>query len=82
MGGKKATATATVNPEGLATRVRLVAAAGHHGITSSRVSVGHGRHGQHVTVKLHGLNKHTRYSLRLVATNRGGRTRSAATHIH
>jgi hypothetical protein len=65
-----------VNPEGLATTVKVVATAGHHQVTSHGVSAGHGHARKTVHLVLHGLKPGTTYRVQAVATNKAGKARS------
>lgn len=65
-----------VNPEGLATSVRLFARHGHQRVKSHRVSAGHGRTNTSVHLKLHGLHAGTKYHVVAKAKSVGGTTTS------
>jgi hypothetical protein len=75
------TMTVNVNPQGLATTVRLIATHGHTTVTSSVVSVGHGRAGKAVRLRLKGLTANTTYRIHAVAHNLGGSTNSRSRTI-
>jgi len=63
-----------VNPEGLATAVRLVARHGHTHKTSHRVLAGNGTENTSIALKVHGLKPGTKYDLVVKASNDGGTT--------
>jgi hypothetical protein len=61
-----------VNPDGLATAVRLIARHGHGHKTSHRVQTGDGKSSRSLQLKVRGLKAGTKYHLVVKATNAGG----------
>jgi hypothetical protein len=72
-----ATLTVSANPEGLATTIRFFAVHGHDTISSATAKAGAGLTSRSVRLVVHGLRKHTKYSIYAVAKNSAGTTKSA-----
>lgn len=75
------TLTLKVNPEGLATKIHLVATHGRATVTSPTVSIGRGRTPKAVRLTVRGLNARTTYQIHAVATSPAGVTNSAKTSV-
>jgi hypothetical protein len=71
--------TVAVNPEGLTTKVKLLAVSGKHHLASATRSAGHARKGRLVQLEVRGLRPGVRYRIHAIATNKGGQVRSNAT---